>query len=112
MAGRREQQREETRRRLLTVARAQFASYNYGIAVRLPAGLYYCRIPDDWSGADHGRVLYLTPPKACDSTAGYVLGPVAEELPRIELFYAYNVVAAQYLDGERPARTAVHSAPL
>jgi hypothetical protein len=87
-------------------ARSRFATYQYGIAVRVPAGLYYCPIPEDWVGADHGRSLYLIPPTRCDSTAGYVLGPVSEPLPRIDLYYSYNVAEAEYPDGERPARTA------
>jgi hypothetical protein len=91
-------------------ARSRFASYQYGIAVQVPTGLYYCSIPEDWVGADHGRTLYLTLPKQCDRTAGFVLGPVAEELPRIELYYGYNVAEAQYSDGLRPARTATELA--
>ena len=35
------------------VARSQFASYSYGIGVRIPRGLHYCRIPEDWVGSDH-----------------------------------------------------------
>jgi hypothetical protein len=91
-------------------ARWRFASYQYGIAVRVPPGLYYCPIPEDWVGADHGRSLYLTPPTRCDSTAGYVLGPVGEQLPRIDLYYAYNVGEGDYPDGSRPPRTAAELA--
>ena len=76
-----------------------FASDEYGIAVRVPDGLYYCAIPSDWGGADHGRAFYLRAPAACDTKAGYVLSPVEEAVPALSVYYAYNVVEHDYGDG-------------
>ncbi|HKI01038.1 MAG TPA: hypothetical protein VKK31_03575 [Thermoanaerobaculia bacterium] len=93
--------------RLPRAAPARFASYDYGLKARVPPGLSYCTIPTDWVGSDHGRAFYLRPPAACDTTAGYVLSAVAEQVPRIELYYGYNVAELDYggEDGERVART-------
>lgn len=79
--------------------RPVFASDQYGIAVHVPAGLWYCAIPTDWTGSDHGRAFYLRPPAACDTEAGYVLAPVAEAVPTLDLYYGYNVVEHDYGDG-------------
>jgi hypothetical protein len=74
---------------------SRFTTFQYGITVSMPPGLYYCPIPGDWSGADHGRSFYLMPPTQCDVTAAYVLGPADDETPRLDLYYAYNVAGAR-----------------
>jgi hypothetical protein len=79
--------------------RPVFASDQYGLMVQVPDGLYYCAIPPDWVGSDHGRAFYIEPPAACDTTAGYVLSSVAEAIPTLELYYGYNVVEHDFDDG-------------
>jgi len=85
----------------LRTTRPEFATPNYGLAVRVPRGLYYCRIPEAFDGPDHGRSFYLSPPTTCDDYA-----QVGEKVPRLELYYGYNVAEARFPDGWREARTA------
>ena len=66
-----------------------FATSNYQLTFRIPAGLFRCPYPDDWVGPDHGVEFYLTRPRACDPA-----GPAATERersrPRIGVYYEYN----------------------
>ncbi len=92
--------------RIARGAPAALATAEYGLTARVPRGSYYCAISSDWVGPDHGRVLYLRPPAACDS-AGYGVAASPEPLPLLSLSYAYNVAEGDFGDrsGERPGRT-------
>ena len=70
-------------------ASGTFVSHTYAFTFRAPAGATYCRLADDWTGSDHGTILFLTPPSACDG-AGFPSmsrGFVPGTTPRLEVYY-------------------------
>ena len=69
-----------------------FASEQYGLTFDTPNGGSYCALPADWSGSDHGTVIFLAPPKKCFG-AGYSSSGRGfdGDAPRIEVFYAYDL---------------------
>ena len=74
-------------------ATGDFTSTNYAITFKAPENAFYCPLPKDWVGSDHGTVVFLAPPKACYG-AGYPSsgrGFEPGDLPRIEVFYAYDL---------------------
>ena len=74
-------------------ANGRFTSFNYVLTFVAPPGLYYCRLPSDWVGSDHGTILFFEPPRACTG-AGYPSSSRGFEpdVPRIELYYGYHMV--------------------
>lgn len=71
-------------------APGRYATYNYGLTFRVPAGTSYCPLPRDWVGSDHGTTIFLERPRNCAGGAGYPSisrGP--EEGARIWIYYAY-----------------------
>ena len=58
------------------VVKRPFVSDTHGLVVRFPPGLTYCPVAADWVGSDHGTVVYLVRPAACDAAA---------MVPRIEI---------------------------
>ncbi|HEX4694380.1 hypothetical protein [Sphingomonas sp.] len=78
----------------------RYASENYELAFPTPANIWTCPFRADWSGTDHGTVLFLTPPKSC-AGVGYLssdraFGPPTT--PRIELYYDRTFIP----DGVKP----------
>ncbi len=68
-----------------------FVSSNYALTFRPPPGAFYCPLPADWVGSDHGTTLLLTQPTTCGA-AGYPSSGRAftpENTPRIEVYYGY-----------------------
>ena len=66
-----------------------FVTRNYALTLRAPRGLTYCRLPDEWTGSDHGTILFLVPPTDCGG-AGYPSssrGFTPADTPRLELYY-------------------------
>jgi hypothetical protein len=77
-----------------------FASEQYGLTFATPDGGSYCALPADWSGSDHGTVIFLAPPKRCYGAGFPSSGRGFEgNAPRIEVFYAYDVA-----DEEEPSK--------
>ena len=73
-----------------------FVSHTYAVTFRAPPGLTYCRLAEDWTGSDHGTILFLSRPMACEG-AGYPSssrGFTPDTAPRIEIYYGNR------LDGE------------
>lgn len=59
-----------------------------------PAGSFYCPLPDDWIGSDHGTVVFLTPPDRCGGGGGYASsGRGALNASNIQIYYGYDVLA-------------------
>jgi hypothetical protein len=87
-----------------------FVTEQYGLTFRIPQGSYYCALPDDWVGADHGTVIFLKPPKQCRG-AGYPSSGRGfdGDPPRIEVFYAYDI-GDQENDQVRPRCKSVGQA--
>ncbi len=67
-----------------------FVTSIYGLTFKTPLGSFYCPLPDDWVGSDHGTVVFLESPGGCGG-AGYPSSSRGFErnVPRIEIFYAY-----------------------
>lgn len=79
-------------------AHGVFVSHVYAIRLRAAIpGLTYCRVPEDWTGSDHGTILFLVPPRSCEgvgypsSSRGFEPG----DTPRIEFYYGRTEQAAQ-----------------
>ena len=68
-----------------------FASVTYGLTFRAPPGSYYCPLQRDWTGSDHGTVMFLGKPKACFGAGGVssVRGFAPGKIPRIEIDYEH-----------------------
>jgi len=85
-----------------------FATVNYGIVAKIPAGVTYCPMSDSWAGSDHGTEVYLTPPPGCHpsdayaSSSRWALGSV----PRIAIYYEKNVAEINLGNYSGPPRTA------
>jgi hypothetical protein len=70
-----------------------YATANYNLTFRSPAGTTYCPLPSDWIGSDHGTILFLEPPRDCGG-AGYPSisrGYAPSDVARIEAYYGYAV---------------------
>jgi hypothetical protein len=83
-----------------------FVTPVYALTFRSPTSTTMCALPVDWTGSDHGTVMFLQPPKQCggvgfpSSSRGF-----SEDVPRIEVYYQY------WLDdpdtGPAPCKTVV-----
>jgi hypothetical protein len=90
-----------------------YVTDNYGLMARIPPGLTYCRLPDGWSGSDHGTVLFLKPPSGCIPSHAYPSSsrPTPEFVPAISLYYEHNVADIDRgKDESSPPRTSVEYA--
>jgi hypothetical protein len=67
-----------------------FVTSNYGLTFKTPPGSFYCPLPDDWVGSDHGTVVFLASPGVCGG-AGYASSSrnFLGDVPRIEIYYGY-----------------------
>jgi hypothetical protein len=83
-----------------------FASEQYGLTFQTPRDGSYCALPADWSGSDHGTVIFLAPPKKCFG-AGYPSSGRGFDgnVPRIEVFYAYDVADDDEASKPPPCKT-------
>jgi hypothetical protein len=68
-----------------------YVTPNYGLTFETPPGVTYCPLPENWTGSDHGTVLFLVPPERCDGARGYSEDgrDLSPDVPRIEIFYGY-----------------------
>jgi hypothetical protein len=73
-------------------ATGAFASANYAITFPSPAQTTYCPIPDNWTGSDHGTVIFLEPPRFCQGV-GYPSSSRGFEpnVPRFEVYYGLDL---------------------
>ena len=72
-------------------ANGDYATGIYGLTFKPPQHASYCPLPEDWTGSDHGTVIFLEPPHACYG-AGYPSsgrGFEPADTPRIEIYYGY-----------------------
>jgi len=86
-------------------APAVLADLEYGLAGDVPAGMFYCRRADDFQGSVHGRIVYFSPPAACDPS-GSAAGRDDAAPPGLTLYYSFNTAEFDYPDGFRPPRSA------
>jgi hypothetical protein len=86
-----------------------YVTTNYGLMAKIPNGLTYCRLPDGWTGSDHGTVLVLDPPSGCIPSHSYPSSdrPTPEFVPAISLYYEHNVADIERANGDSsPPRTS------
>ena len=86
-----------------------FVTEQYGLTFDNPIGGSYCALPADWSGSDHGTVIFLAPPKTCFG-AGYASSGRGFDgnAPRIEVFYGYDVADDEEASKPPPCKTIGH----
>lgn len=67
-----------------------FVTSIYGLTFKTPPDAFYCPLPDDWVGSDHGMTVFLETPGECGG-AGFPSSSrgFQRDVPRIEIFYAY-----------------------
>ena len=78
----------------------EYVTGNYGLIFQPPQKSFFCPLPKDWVGSDHGTFLFLKRPTACYG-AGYPSSSRGFEPPttaRIEVYYGY----APEPDEEKP----------
>ena len=62
---------------------------NYGVRMAVPLGPFYCPLPPDWIGSDHGTTLLLSRRAGCGDSPSR----------SIELYYGHNVADVLLSDG-------------
>jgi hypothetical protein len=74
-----------------------FVSSIYGLTFQTPPGSFYCPLPDDWRGSDHGTTVFLQSPEECGG-AGYASSSrnYLRDVPLVSIYYGYA-----FGDGER-----------
>jgi hypothetical protein len=67
-----------------------FVTSIYGLTFKTPPASFYCPLPDDWVGSDHGTTVFLQSPGSCGG-AGFPSSSrgFSRNVPRIDVFYAY-----------------------
>ena len=82
-----------------------FATVNYQLQFRVPAGMYHCPYPPEWVGTDHGYEFYITRPGRCDPRMPAATDRQSHR-PRITVYYERNI-AETVRDGSdwRPPAT-------
>jgi hypothetical protein len=71
---------------------ALYVTSNYNLTFRPPKGAWYCPLPDNWVGSDHGTLLFLESPAKCYG-AGYPSSGRGFEPPAtpfIRVYYGYD----------------------
>jgi len=63
-----------------------YVSAEHGLTFRTPPGVFNCRLPADWAGADHGVTLFLKP-VSCAVAVGDAEPP--KDLAFIAVYYGY-----------------------
>jgi hypothetical protein len=86
-------------------APASYVSRQFGLAMKVPAGLSICPLARKWSGTEDGTVLFLEPPAACvDSPASPSSNRQTSAFtPHIQLRYRSNEGRYDNYDGDIPA---------
>ncbi len=81
-------------------AHGRYASQSYALAFPSLRGTWTCPIPPDWTGSDHGTILFLTPPVRCYGIGfpSIARGFEPGTTPRIEVYYDRTFID----DGIRP----------
>jgi hypothetical protein len=92
-----------------------YVTDNYGLMLKVPRGLIYCRLPEGWSGSDHGTVFFLVTPSGCIPSQAYPSSsrPTPEFVPAIYLYYGHNVAEVERGKGRSsPPQTSAEYAQL
>ena len=81
-------------------AHGRYTSQNYALAFPSLRETWTCPIPTDWTGTDHGTILFLTPPRRCYGIGfpSIARGFEPGTTPRIEVYYDGTFID----DGIRP----------
>lgn len=73
------------------VAPPQFMTGMYGLTLKVPTGAFYCPLPSDWVGSDHGTTIFLQRPRSCGGV-GYPSSSRSfqpAQAARIQIYYGY-----------------------
>jgi hypothetical protein len=81
-------------------AHGRYTSQSYALAFPTVHGTWTCPIPPNWTGSDHGTILFLTPPARCYGIGfpSIARGFEPGTTPRIEIYYDRTFID----DGIRP----------
>jgi hypothetical protein len=70
-----------------------FVSTIHAITFHVPDRAWFCPLPPDWQGSDHGTVIFLSPPRVCEGT-GFPSDArnISDRslVPSIEFYYGYD----------------------
>jgi hypothetical protein len=82
-----------------------YVSQQFGLAVKVPAGLTICPLSAKWSGTEDGTVLFLSPPSACVDApiSPSSTRPTLGFTPYIQLRYRANIGRYDNYDGDIPS---------
>ncbi|MBO9575503.1 MAG: hypothetical protein J7494_07200 [Sphingobium sp.] len=71
-------------------APAAFVTEQYGLTFPVPSGSLYCPLPSDWTGSDHGTIIFMESPGKCHGAGFPSSGRGFDrDVARIEIFYSY-----------------------
>jgi len=80
-----------------------YVTRNFGLVMKVPAGISFCPLPKKWSGVEEGTVLFLEKPSAClPPGRSSVMRPINGFVPSITLRYQANRSRNDAYDGAIP----------
>lgn len=80
-----------------------YVTRNFGLMMKVPAGISFCSLPKKWSGVEEGTVLFLEKPSAClPPGRSSVMRPISGFVPSITLRYHANRSRNDAYDGSIP----------
>lgn len=80
-----------------------YVTRNFGLMMKVPAGISFCELPRKWSGLEEGTVLFLEKPSSCLPPGGSsVMRPISGFVPSITLRYHANRSRNDAYDGSIP----------
>lgn len=80
-----------------------YVTRNFGLMMKVPAGISFCSLPKKWSGVEEGTVLFLEKPSSClPPGRSSVMRPINGFVPSITLRYQANRGRNDAYDGSIP----------
>ncbi len=80
-----------------------YVTRNFGLMMKVPAGISFCSLPKKWSGVEEGTVLFLDKPSAClPPGRSSIMRPISGFVPSITLRYHANRSRNDAYDGSIP----------
>ena len=80
-----------------------YVTRNFGLMMKVPAGISFCALPKKWSGVEEGTVLFLEKPSSClPPGRSSIMRPISGFVPSITLRYQANRGRNDAYDGSIP----------
>jgi hypothetical protein len=80
-----------------------YVTRNFGLMMKVPAGISFCSLPKRWSGVEEGTVLFLEKPSSClPPGRSSLMRPISGFVPSITLRYHANRNRNDAYDGSIP----------